>query len=190
MSMKLAILGLLMESNSHPYELKQRMKETSMQFYMKVQEGSLYYAIDQLRNDGCIEVVEILKDRNRPDKTIYRITESGKALLKDLILKEMSKPSTIVKPICGVLTFGSYTGQDAFIEKLQRHIALTEARMHVMKQMYNDALATETLSELYIFRSYYDHSMLELHWLRQVKQEAVDGRLHERGNPNQWLPIP
>lgn len=40
MSMKLVILGLLMEANRHTYEIRQTMKERGMHNYMKLQDGS------------------------------------------------------------------------------------------------------------------------------------------------------
>lgn len=49
MSMKLVILGLLMEKESHPYEIKQTMMEREMHHYIKMRDGSLYYAIEQLK---------------------------------------------------------------------------------------------------------------------------------------------
>lgn len=190
MSIKLAILGLLMESDSHPYELKQRMKEGSMSFYMKIQEGSLYYAIDQLRKDGHIEICEVQKGCNRPDKTIYRITDSGVELLKRSIVKEMEKPSSISKPICGVLTFSEYADAEQFQEKLKTHLIQTEQRLDHLKQLYNDALPTAPLSQLYVYRSSYEHCLIELNWIREVYEQAVAGHLGDKGNPYQWEPIP
>ena len=57
MSMKLVILGLLMEANRHTYEIRQTMKERGMNNYMKLQDGSLYYAMDQLHKDGLVEAL-------------------------------------------------------------------------------------------------------------------------------------
>lgn len=81
MSMKLAILGLLLEGDHHPYEIRIKMKDRGMDQYTKLQMGSLYYAVDRLVEEGYIEAVETIQSDSRPDKTIYRITESGRKLL-------------------------------------------------------------------------------------------------------------
>ena len=81
MSMKLAILGFLLEGDHHPYEIRIKMKDRGMDQYTKLQMGSLYYAVDRLAEDGYIEAVETIQSDSRPDKTIYRITDAGRKLL-------------------------------------------------------------------------------------------------------------
>lgn len=56
MSMKLVILGLLLEGDKHPYEVQHIMKERQMDCYIKYAKGSLYYAFEQLektRGNSC-----------------------------------------------------------------------------------------------------------------------------------------
>ena len=52
MSMKLVILGLLLEGDKHPYEVQHIMKERQMDCYIKYAKGSLYYAFEQLEKQG------------------------------------------------------------------------------------------------------------------------------------------
>src|SRR3954468_753294 len=89
MSMKLVILGLLMEANRHTYEIRQTMKERGMTHYMKLQDGSLYYAMDQLHKDGLVEAIKVVRDTNRPEKTIYQITEDGKRKFQELLSHQL-----------------------------------------------------------------------------------------------------
>lgn len=91
MSMKLLILGLLLERDMHPYEITLVMKERTMDQFIKLQMGSLYYAVDKLAEGGHIEAVEIIRSADRPDKTIYRITDKGKELMEQLILQQIKK---------------------------------------------------------------------------------------------------
>ena len=74
MSMKLVILGLLLRRDKHPYEVQHIMKERQMDCYIKYAKGSLYYAFEQLEKQGAIRVTTIVRDTNRPDKTIFHIT--------------------------------------------------------------------------------------------------------------------
>jgi DNA-binding PadR family transcriptional regulator len=98
MSVKLVILRLLMERDMHPYEVQQLVKERQMKHYIKLASGSLYYAFEQLEKQGFVEVTDVVRDTNRPDKTVYRITEDGKEEFQRLLLDQMPK-----KSICTVL---------------------------------------------------------------------------------------
>ncbi|TGU84544.1 PadR family transcriptional regulator, partial [Mesorhizobium sp. M00.F.Ca.ET.186.01.1.1] len=79
MSLKLLILGLLMEGEKHPYEIQQQVKTRGIDCYVKYAKGSLYYAINQLEKGGMIEITQVIRESNRPDKTMYRITKTGEA---------------------------------------------------------------------------------------------------------------
>ena len=61
MSMRLLILGLLMERERHPYEIRQTIKFRNWNESFNLRDGSLYlYAVDQLRQDGLIEASEVV----------------------------------------------------------------------------------------------------------------------------------
>ncbi len=93
MSIRLIILGLLMESNRHPYEIRQTIKTRNWHLTFRIRDGSLYYAVDQMREDGLIEVAETIpvQGDNRPDKIVYRITDKGKDALRQMIYEEFGK---------------------------------------------------------------------------------------------------
>lgn len=177
MSMKLAILGLLMESDSHPYELRQKMKEQGMQYYMKIQDGSLYYAMDQLRKDEYIEAVETLRDGNRPDKTIFRITDAGKQLFQELIKNEMKHTVKITHPVCAALAFAKYGDQEILSTQLEDQIQEMEKLASKMKNLHNHLISKADCAQLHIIRSYYEHAETELRWLQSLRLDALEGRL-------------
>ncbi len=62
MSMKLVILGLLLEGDKHPYEVQHIMKERQMDCYIKYAKGSLYYAFEQLEKQGAIHITNVIRD--------------------------------------------------------------------------------------------------------------------------------
>ena len=64
------------------------MKERQMDCYIKYAKGSLYYAFEQLEKQDAICITTIVRDTNRPDKTIFHITETGKQLFHTLLLKQ------------------------------------------------------------------------------------------------------
>ena len=60
MSMKLVILGLLLEGDKHPYEVQHIMKERQMDCYIKYAKGSLYDAFEKVERQDAIRVATIV----------------------------------------------------------------------------------------------------------------------------------
>lgn len=181
MSMKLVILGLLMEGNSHPYEIRQTMKDRAMHHYVKMQEGSLYYAIDQLKKDGCIEPVEVVKDSSRPDRTIYRITPSGEELFQELLLQQFGGQKQIYHPLSTALVFAKYGDQKKIELILQKKLKEQHKKVKELWAVYEEHIPIVPRSVLHMMMSGYEHNMLELRLLERLVRDAQEGRLGESG---------
>src|SRR5690348_11457746 len=72
------VLNLLAEAPMHPYEMKRLIHLRGKDQLLPVNLDSLYHAIAQLERAGLIEVVETSRDGRRPERTIYRATETGR----------------------------------------------------------------------------------------------------------------
>jgi Predicted transcriptional regulators len=135
MSMKLLILGLLMERDRHPYDIRQTIKQRNWNECFRLRDGSLYYAVDQLRDHGQIEAAEIVAvpGENRPDKTIYRITESGKAVFDKLLYEQLNQVSYPQHPMFLTLPFIRYGSQEQVEQLLLKQLAACEERVKRME---------------------------------------------------------
>jgi DNA-binding PadR family transcriptional regulator len=183
MSVKLIILGLLMGEERHPYEIQQIMKERYMDKYIKFQKGSLYYAVEQLEKNGFIEVADIKKESNRPEKTIYRITTSGKEELQNCLLEQLSAFEHFYHPIYAALAFAKYADQAEVAALLKRRIEKVENEISIMNIFYQEHISFVSRATLYIIVSYIERSKLELKWLIKLRNDALDGKLGEVGSP-------
>lgn len=107
MSVKLVILGLLMEGNKHPYEIQQTINERQMKHYIKLASGSLYYAFDTLEKDQLVKVVDVIRETNRPEKTVYSITDAGKEEFERLYFEQLLKKEHMHRPVylCSFIYF-------------------------------------------------------------------------------------
>ncbi|MEF3306988.1 PadR family transcriptional regulator [Paenibacillus sp. GYB003] len=186
--MRLVILGLLMEGDSHPYELRHKMIEREMHRFMKMKEGSLYYAIDQLKKDALIEPVEVVRDANRPEKTIYRITEAGKDNFQKLLLEQMEADAPYHHPMHTALPFVHYGDKSKIADVLRRKLELVERRTEHMKQVYEEHIPIVPRGVLHLMISGYEHGMTTSAWLKRLIRDAEDGRLPERGSPLEEYP--
>src|SRR5712664_4203376 len=77
----LSILELLDERPMHPYELASTMRDRHHDEFIRLNFGSLYHTVDTLERNGWIEPVEREKEGRRPERTIYRLTDSGREVL-------------------------------------------------------------------------------------------------------------
>lgn len=183
MTMKLAILGLLMEADSHPYELRQKMKEREMHHYMKLQEGSLYYAIEQLNKDGFVDVVDVVRDGNRPDRTIYKITVQGKREFEKLLLERFEEPMQLNRPLYAAVKFSNKIDPETLTLKLDERIKEIQAFAVRMKRVYEEHVGHVPRSSLHLMWGMYEQSMTELRLLQRLRDDAIAGRLHEFSGP-------
>lgn len=84
MDVKTLCLGVLTEGDRTGYEIKQRFEEAFSHFFV-AGFGSIYPALAQLSRDRLVTVREVEQDK-RPDKKVYRLTETGRrALIDDLM---------------------------------------------------------------------------------------------------------
>ncbi|GLZ31057.1 PadR family transcriptional regulator [Lentzea sp. NBRC 105346] len=88
----LAVLAFLVMGPMHPYELGKQLKETSKDRNIKFNRGSLYMVVEQLRKAGFIAEHETVKDTQRPERTVYALTDAGRAELYDWMRELVSDP--------------------------------------------------------------------------------------------------
>jgi DNA-binding PadR family transcriptional regulator len=81
--LELAVLGLLKEKPMHGYELKQRLIEQLGPFG-RFSYGSLYPTLKRLAKEGAVET-ELPKGETPRRKNVYRVTEEGEMLFKELL---------------------------------------------------------------------------------------------------------
>ncbi|TPW76905.1 PadR family transcriptional regulator [Schumannella sp. 10F1B-5-1] len=76
-------LALLREHSMHPYEMFQLMVQRHDDRLVKVRPGSLYHTVDRLARQGLVRATGTERAGNRPERTTYEITDSGRAALAD-----------------------------------------------------------------------------------------------------------
>lgn len=89
----LAVLALLVERPMHPYEMSRTMRERAKEASIKLNYGSLYSVVDQLQRHGAIEAQETTRDGRRPERTVYRITDAGRAKFDGWLSDILRRPA-------------------------------------------------------------------------------------------------
>jgi DNA-binding PadR family transcriptional regulator len=90
----LAILVLLYEAPMHPYGMRQQIRHRGEDEVVNVsQPNSLYQTIARLERSGLIVAASTDREKNRPERTIYELTSSGRSTMTEWTRELLSTPS-------------------------------------------------------------------------------------------------
>lgn len=88
----LAVLACLFERPMHPYEMATTMRERHKDESIRLNYGALYTVVEALKRHKLIEPQEIAREGNRPERTIYRLTDAGRLELIDWLSDLICNP--------------------------------------------------------------------------------------------------
>ena len=88
----LAVLAWLVMEPMHPYELGRRLQETGQDKQIKYNRSSLYMVVDQLTRAGFIAAQQTVRDTQRPERTVYALTDDGRSELYDWMRELVAEP--------------------------------------------------------------------------------------------------
>ena len=90
MSTRLVVLGLLQKRPLHGYEIKHIIQD-HMGDWTSIAFGSIYFALKKLTEEGMVEIAATEQEGNRPSRTVYAVTDTGRdeflRLLRELLGK-------------------------------------------------------------------------------------------------------
>jgi DNA-binding PadR family transcriptional regulator len=89
--MSVMVLALLNEGDMHPYEMARLLRIRRDERLVKVTNGTLYHSVARLLDQGLIAEVGIDREGNRPERTTYRITDSGAVAVDDWVRRELPR---------------------------------------------------------------------------------------------------
>jgi DNA-binding PadR family transcriptional regulator len=88
----LAVLTLLAEKPMHPYEMSSTLRARAKEQSIRLNYGSLYSVVDSLVRHRLIEVLEVVREGKRPERTIYTITDAGRIEFVDWLTDLLATP--------------------------------------------------------------------------------------------------
>jgi len=121
------VLALLSERPMHPYEMAQTMRERHQEEVIKLNYGSLYTVVDSLHRHDLITASATQKAGNRPERTVYAVTDAGTAELQDWLRELIAVPAREYPRFeAGISLVGLLPPGDALALVLQREAAAAE----------------------------------------------------------------
>jgi DNA-binding PadR family transcriptional regulator len=121
---RVVLLGALARTGPlHGYAIKQTLHDWYMDFWADVKPGSIYAGLKRLVSEGLIEEVGSGRSGNRPVRTTYRITPSGRDELRRLLRAFWTPPVRVARPVDLALNFVTELPADEIepllVERLQ-----------------------------------------------------------------------
>ncbi|PXX69344.1 PadR family transcriptional regulator [Nocardia tenerifensis] len=92
-SLALVVLAYLIERPMHPYELGKLLESRNAERSIEYKHASLYMVVEQLTRAGYLEPLRTERAGQRPERTVYRPTESGRARLRERMRELVSVPA-------------------------------------------------------------------------------------------------
>lgn len=93
MSLRYALLGLLVEKPATGYQLHQQFKEKRVYFW-HAHHTQIYRELNRMEADEWV-TSEVIPQEDLPDKKVYTVTETGRKELTNWVLHEASHPPNI-----------------------------------------------------------------------------------------------
>jgi DNA-binding PadR family transcriptional regulator len=137
----LAVLSYLTMGPKHPYELSRLVRDNGDARSIRFTHGSLYMVIQQLDKAGFVAEVETTREGQRPERTVYAITDAGRAELRDWLRELVSEPTHEYPQFVAALSLIAAIPPDEVVTLLrQRGLRLGEQRAET-RALVDGALA-------------------------------------------------
>lgn len=136
----LAVLVVLAEQPSHPYEIATTLRQRQKHETVRLNYGSLYGVVESLERRGLIEAQETRRSGRLPERTVYRLTDSGMIELHDWLTDLLSTPVKEYPAFQAALSFLPAVPPDDAV-------ALLTERAHHLEAELAQAAATRELAQ-------------------------------------------
>jgi len=137
----LAVLCYLSQEPMHPYALGRALREHGDARSIKYNPGSLYMVVGQLARAGFVAEQETGRDGQRPEHTVYALTDDGRRELRDWLRELVAQPQHEYPAFVAALAFVSALQPGEVSELLTSRLELVARQQAEIKELIADALA-------------------------------------------------
>jgi DNA-binding PadR family transcriptional regulator len=125
----LAVLSYLTQRPMHPYELGRTLRAHGDERSIKFNHGSLYMVVRQLAKAGLIAEQETVREGQRPERTVYALTDAGRQEFHAWLRELLEEPRHEYPQFVAALSLVAALPPDEVVELLaNRRRKLAEQR--------------------------------------------------------------
>ncbi|MDI2126531.1 PadR family transcriptional regulator [Yinghuangia seranimata] len=173
----LAVLALVAERPMHPYEIARLLRERGKDLSIKINYGSLYTVVQVQEKNGFIEAVGTERDGRRPERTVYGLTEAGRAELVGGLSAIIAEPVNEFPRFGGALSIMGVLHPDEALRLLGLRLAALETAIETGRRELEDL--RHVLPRVFVIEAEYALAMqqAEAAWVRGFAEQIADGTL-------------
>lgn len=175
----MALLGILHLEPMHPYAIQRRIKEWGKDKVVNVtQRAALYKTIGRLQEAGLVTVRETGRDQQYPERTVYEITDAGRAACASWLAEMIGEPRNEYPDFPAALSFLMLLGPDGARIELERRAKSVRTKLADMDTDAAQAAAMQ-LPRVVMLEDEYQRAVTEaeLRWLDSVIADLAAGTL-------------
>ena len=180
--LELAVLGLLLETPMHGYELRKQLIAKLGAFRAAISYGSLYPTLRRLQEQGLITETtpdaasdEIPVMTTRRGRVVYAITAEGKERFGDMLAQ--AGPETFDDPAFGIhFAFFSRTDRQTRLRILEGRRRRVEERREGLRDVLARAAERLDAYTLELQRHGLEAAEREVRWLEELIATERSGR--------------
>ncbi len=173
----LTVLAMLHAQPLHPYGIQRLIKQWGKDQVVNVgQRASLYRTMDRLQTAGLVAVRETERDHQYPERTVYEITDAGRAVTREWLAEMIAVPKPDFPEFPAALSnIMMLTPQEALPLLERRATALTAMRQGMEASM----AGAKGLPRVVMLESEYvlATATTQLDWIRSVIEDLRTERL-------------
>ena len=173
----LTVLTVLSKEPRHAYYLHRFIIDTNKN-YVTGLPRSLYHAVDRLTRDGFIAPVETTRDGRRPERTVYEITDLGRAEMSERLRSLLANIGRDSTPFVAALSLMGSLPVEEVEQALRARSAALRESIEAAERTAAE-LAEAGLPRLPLLKIEYEHArdVTELEWVEALVKELHKGRI-------------
>jgi PadR family transcriptional regulator AphA len=165
-----AVLGLLSHGPRSGYDLKKAV-ESSVGYFWAPAKSQIYAVLPRLVEGGYASVRKIAQDQ-RPDKSVYRLTRSGRAALKAWIEETPMQPDPGRNPLLIKLFFGDVVSPEVLVGHIRQRRQEAEELRSVLEEIEARSDPDDLHSAL-TRRWGLEYATALIRWAKQAERELA-----------------
>ena len=156
----LAVLSYLTVKPMHPYELSRTLRDNGDARSIKFNHGSLYMVVQQLAKAGFIAEQETSREGQRPERTIYAITDAGRREGRDWLSELIGQPDHEYPHFVAALSLVAALPPSEVVPLLQHRLEALAGQRAEIQAMIDDSL-DQGVPELFLVEEEYRLALLD-----------------------------
>lgn len=176
-SLGLVVLWLLVEEPMHVYRMQKLIEAQGKQRVVNVRSpASLYQTIKRLERLGLVEVEATIRGDSQPDRTVYRITDSGREVAHQWLLAMLGETGGDYPEFIAALSMLAVLVPDQALQVLEKRADQLAAEL---ADVESQLAGNPGLPRLFLLEEEYRRAVLQAEsaWLRAVCADISSGRL-------------